>query len=137
MALTEDFSMSEGWYSDTAATFGDRVAGAREAIGLNQSELAARLGVKLKTVRGWEEDLAEPRANKLQMLSGVLNVSVGWLLTGTGEGLEAPEAEDVAMPGDLNSILTEMRTLRSELTATGDKLARLEKRLRRTVEQQP
>ena len=76
-----------GWYSEEAATFGDRVTGAREALGLSEDALARKLGVKLKTVRAWEGDLAEPRANKLQMLAGILNVSIMWLLTGQGDGL--------------------------------------------------
>jgi DNA-binding transcriptional regulator YiaG len=45
------------WYSNETATFGDRVAGAREALQLSQNELAKRLGVKVKTVRGWENDM--------------------------------------------------------------------------------
>ena len=71
-----DTSQNSGYYSDDAATFGDRVAAAREAIGLGQSDLARRLGIKEKTLRGWEEDTAEPRANKLQMVAGILNVSM-------------------------------------------------------------
>ena len=62
------------WYGPDAATFGDRIAAAREAAGMGQEKLARRLGVKLKTLHGWENDLAEPRANKLQMLAGLLNV---------------------------------------------------------------
>ena len=43
-----------------------------------------------------ENDLTEPRANKLQMLAGVLNVSIMWLLTGEGQGLDDPaEGEEL------------------------------------------
>ena len=72
----------KNWYSNDAATFGDRVAAARESRQMTQKALAKRLGVGLKTIEGWENDLSEPRANKLQMLSGVLDVSIPWLLTG-------------------------------------------------------
>jgi len=72
------------WYGAETATFGDRLAGAREAAGLSQEELATRLGVRLETLIGWEEDAADPRANRLQMLAGMLNVSLMWLLTGEG-----------------------------------------------------
>ena len=41
----------DDWYSDEAATFGDRVAAARDATGMSQRELAARLGVKEKTIK--------------------------------------------------------------------------------------
>ncbi len=114
------------WYSETAATFGDRVAAGREALGLTEEELARRLGVKIKTVRAWEQDLSEPRANKLQMLAGVLNVSFRWLLTGEGAGIEAPSdtvTEDVA------GLLTEMRQLRGEMARNAERLGKLEKRL--------
>jgi transcriptional regulator with XRE-family HTH domain len=57
------------WYGPDAATFGDRVAGAREATGMSQAELARRLGVKKATVIGWEDDISEPRANKLSMMA--------------------------------------------------------------------
>ena len=45
-----------------------------------QAAIARRLGIKVETVNKWENDLAEPRANKLQMLAGILNVSLTWLL---------------------------------------------------------
>ena len=85
--MTDD----QGWFSEDAATFGDRLAGARDAAGLDQKGLAEKLGVKLVTIAGWENDLKEPRANRLQMLSGILGVSLSWLLTGEGDGPEAPE----------------------------------------------
>ena len=123
----------DGWFSEDAATFGDRVAGAREALGMEQADLAKRLGVKLKTVRGWEDDLSEPRANKLQMLSGVLNVSLMWLLNGEGDGLGAPEED--ALSADVAEVLSEMRLLRLEMKQSLDRMARLEKKLRRATGQ--
>ena len=82
----------EGYYSETAATFGDRLAGAREGAGLSQEALATQLGVEIGTLQAWEDDMDEPRANRLQMLAGMLNVSLSWLLTGRGDGPEAPAA---------------------------------------------
>ena len=80
------------WYGPETATFGDRVAGAREAAGMTQSQLARLLGVKKSTLIGWEDDISEPRANKLQMMAGLLNVSIMWLLTGEGDGTANPVA---------------------------------------------
>lgn len=88
--MTDDVTYGPGWYDADTATLGDRITGAREAAGLSQPELARRLGVRLATVRAWEDDQAEPRANKLQMLAGLLGVSIMWLLTGTGDGLDGP-----------------------------------------------
>lgn len=117
-----------GWYSEDAATFGDRITGAREALGLSQEELARRLGVKLKTIRAWEDDLAEPRANKLQMLAGLLNVSIRWLLTGEGDGIAAPE--EAAVPAEITALLTELRDVKSQLVRAADRVAIIEKKLR-------
>lgn len=117
------------WYSEANATFGDRLAAARDAAGMNQAELAKRLGVKVKTLRGWENDLSEPRANRLQMLAGLLNVSIVWLLTGEGEGVEAP-VEPADPNSDGRDLLLEIRQLRSEAASLADRLGHVEKRLR-------
>ena len=121
------------WFSAETATFGDRVAGAREALGMSQPDLAKRLGVKVKTVRGWEDDLSEPRANKLQLLSGVLGVSLMWLLTGEGEGLDGPAADREAPVPEIRALLLEIRQIRSEIDDAADRLARVEKRLRASL----
>jgi transcriptional regulator with XRE-family HTH domain len=129
--MTGDAATEVDWYGDDRATFGDRVCVARQALGWQQKELAKRLGVKLKTVQGWEDDLSEPRANKLQMLAGILNVSLIWLLTGEGEGVNQPD--DDAMPAEIKGLLSEMRQLRSQMKNNLDQMALLEKRLRKSV----
>lgn len=113
------------WYSADMATFGDRVAAAREARGLSQRDLAHQLGIRADTLRGWEEDRTEPRSNRLQMLAGLLNVSIRWLLTGGGEGVPAPAASAAAY----SQIVTEVRGLRADVARTVDRLSRLERRL--------
>ncbi len=120
-----------GWYSEATATFGDRVLAGREALGLTQSELAKKLGVKLRTLQGWEEDRTEPRANKLQMLAGVLNVSLMWLISGEGEGVAAPG--DSGIEGDISGLLTEIRQIRGTIVQSADSLGILEKRLRNAL----
>ncbi|WP_413720028.1 helix-turn-helix domain-containing protein [Silicimonas sp. MF1-12-2] len=121
------------WYSNEAATFGDRVAAARDARQMSQKQLAKRLGVALKTVEGWENDVSEPRANKLQTLSGVLNVSIPWLLTGEGAGVE-PEHEDISIP-DIAELLSEMRMLRTDMQRSSERLGVIEKRLKGLLSQ--
>lgn len=116
------------WYGAETATFGDRLAGAREAAGLSQEELATRLGVRLDTVIGWEEDAADPRANRLQMLAGMLSVSLMWLLTGKGEGLDAPPGE-VAQAEETRATVREIRAIRAVLEELDARLGRLERRL--------
>ncbi|WP_425483191.1 helix-turn-helix domain-containing protein [Chelativorans alearense] len=63
---------------------GGRLSRARDAAGLTVAELARRLGVKTSTIQAWETDRSQPRANRLAMLAGVLNVSLSWLLHGIG-----------------------------------------------------
>lgn len=117
------------WYSQDAATFGDRVAAARDQTGLTQKDLARRLGIRTSTVRNWEDDLSEPRANRLSMMAGLLNVSMMWLINGKGEGLEAPPDTGEVTP-DMRVILNELREMRADMVARAEQMARLEKRLR-------
>jgi DNA-binding XRE family transcriptional regulator len=122
------------WYDPEATTFGDRMTGAREACGLSQSELAKRLGVRIKTIRAWENDQSEPRANKLQMLAGLLGVSIMWLLSGTGDGLDGP-ADRAELPDDLAELLKELRRMKVDQARMAERMGRLEKRLRLALSQ--
>lgn len=73
-------------YSETPDldTMGGRMSRARDAAGLSVAQLARRLGVKSSTIQAWESDRSQPRANRLTMLAGVLNVSLSWMLHGIG-----------------------------------------------------
>lgn len=120
------------WYGPDAATFGDRVAAAREQAGLSQDALAKHLGVRLNTLKDWEEDLSEPRANRLSMLAGLLNVSMMWLINGEGEGIDAPS--DAAHGAtEMSELLVEMRALRSDMLKKAEQVGRLEKQMRRLM----
>ncbi|MEO9572745.1 MAG: helix-turn-helix domain-containing protein [Tateyamaria sp.] len=121
------------WYSADAATFGDRVAAAREATGMTQKELAKRLGIRLATMRSWEDDLSEPRANRLSMMAGLLNVSMMWLINGEGEGLAGP-VDTSPMTDETRNILTELLDLRADMLMRAEQVGRLEKRLRATMD---
>ena len=129
--MTED-AETEGWFGADTATLGDRIAGAREAAGLTQAGLARGLGVRLATVQAWEDDRAEPRANKLQMAAGLLNVSVGWLLTGGGDGPDGPP-EGRTRTNEARAALAELRRLRGELGAIASRLGRTEARLAQLI----
>ncbi|QOL81211.1 helix-turn-helix domain-containing protein [Pseudooceanicola spongiae] len=128
--------MTDDWYSAENATFGDRIEAARSAAGMTQGQLAKRLGIKLGTLRSWEEDLSEPRANKLQMLAGLLNVSFTWLLTGEGDGVAPPDEVEAPAPdpGVLEA-LQEMRTLRTQMTGMAERIGLLEKRIRKSLKE--
>jgi transcriptional regulator with XRE-family HTH domain len=93
---------------------GGRLSRARDAIGLSTAQLARRLGVQTGTIQAWESDRSQPRANRLSMLAGVLNVSPSWLLHGVGT---AP-AEDTRseMVRSLESQLERLKRLQEETT---------------------
>lgn len=123
------------WYGPDMATFGDRVAAAREMAGMSQAELARRLGVRVSTLRKWENDVSEPRANRLSIMAGLLNVSMMWLINGQGEGLEAP-MEEGTLPSNASEILNELRDLRSDMIARVEQMGRLEKKLRAALKEE-
>jgi transcriptional regulator with XRE-family HTH domain len=125
----ENEATTQNWYGEETATFGDRLAAARDVAQLTQKELAQRVGIKVSTLRNWEDDLSEPRANRLSILSGILGVSLRWLLTAEGEGLLAPD-ENAPIASDLSAILTELRAVRAQMKQSTERLALLEKRLR-------
>ena len=124
----------ENWYADGVATLGDRITAAREGAGLTQAQFSRRLGVKLSTVKAWEDDQTEPRANKLQMMSGMLGVSLRWMLTGEGVGPGEPDSPAPAPA--LQAVLTELRQIASEQQRLADRLSLSEKRLRKALETQ-
>ena len=116
-------------YSDVAATFGDRLMLARESQNLTREQLARRLGLRTETIQNWEADRSEPRANRLQMLAGFLNVSIVWLLTGEGEGAPMLRTSK-STSTEVRALLDEIRDIRLINAKTTDRLAKLEKRLR-------
>ena len=65
------------------------------------------------------------------MLAGVLNVSIMWLMTGEGIGLDEEEPlNDLNSDAILRETLAELRALRTEQTRLLERLGRLEKKLR-------
>ena len=125
----QDDTETKDWYGEDAATLGDRIAAAREASGLTQKELAQRVGIKTSTLRGWEDDLNEPRANRWSMLAGILGVSLSWMLTGAGDGILTPE-DNEPLEEDMADLLSDLRAVRAQMTLATARLSKLEKRLR-------
>lgn len=122
------------WFNDENSTFGDRLAAARDAAGLSQTDLARRTGVRLSSIKSWENDQSEPRANTLQRVSGILGVSLMWLLAGEGDGM----AEAQLGPAEeMRELLLELRALRGDHARIGERMGRLEKRLRLSMSMEP
>ncbi|MEH6674953.1 MULTISPECIES: helix-turn-helix domain-containing protein [unclassified Sulfitobacter] len=121
---------NEDWYASDVATFGDRVAAARENADMTHAALAKRLGIKQSTLRGWEDDLSEPRANRLATLAGVLGVSMMWLINGEGDGIDAPDDAQTS-DDNIKEALIELRDMRADMLKRAEQMGRLEKKLRR------
>jgi len=124
----------ENWYTEGVATLGDRITAAREGAGMTQAQVSRRLGVKLSTVKAWEDDQTEPRANKLQMICGMLGVSLRWMMTGEGDG--PPDPAQQAPAPEVMSVLAELRLIAAEQQRLAERLALSEKRLRKALEPQ-
>src|SRR5271157_344152 len=70
-------SMQTGRPSKRPRTpFGQRVYEAREALGLSQAEVAARLGINQASYGAWERDPVALRPDQVGQLAKILNVSI-------------------------------------------------------------
>lgn len=63
-------------------SIGDRIRHARKKAGLNQSDLAGRIGVSQPAVANWESGVHDPRRVMLAKIADVLGVSPEWLASG-------------------------------------------------------
>lgn len=119
---------SKDHFNETFATLGDRIEAAREAKGLTVNGLAEKIGVDVRSIEAWEMDADAPRANRVQMLAGLLNVSIVWLISGESS---APSyvADTYERPAGVNDALSEITQLKAILSGALDKLEKLEKRL--------
>jgi transcriptional regulator with XRE-family HTH domain len=105
-------------------TLGGRIVAAREAGDLSTAQLARRIGVKTETLSAWESDRSEPRPNQLVTISGLLNVSPTWLLTGAGDS-----PTEGATQTDMMHIRSVVARLRDRVRAIADELEQLDERL--------
>ena len=117
------------WYGPDKATFGDRLVAAREKSNLSQQDLAERRGVKNSTIKSWENDNSEPRANRLSMLAGLLNVSITRLISAEGSGVEETE-KSYETPDYLQEALKELMALKVNLLKNVDRINIIENKLR-------
>lgn len=117
-------------YSDTPDqdTMGGRLSRARDSVGLTAAELARRLGVKTSTIQAWESDRSQPRANRLAILAGVLNVSLSWLLHGIGTSPIDESRSDL-----IQAVSTNLHRLQRLHEETASVIAQIERDLARAA----
>lgn len=79
-------------------TFADRLKQAREAAGLNQTQLAEKSGVGQSAISMYERGMRK-RSKEIVSLAGALNVDARWLETGHGSRTLQTElkAQEVAI----------------------------------------
>ena len=96
--------------------YGEMIRRRRTALGMNQADLAERVGVSRNTVAGWETNHSRPDLNTLPKLCAALKMSLNTFF-GTERKRTAEEAHvlDVFFSleaGDRESILWQMEALR-------------------------
>ena len=75
-------------------SFAKRLIALREAKGWSQYDIAERLNIKRPRYNAWEQGLSKPRADLLNNLAALLEVSTDYLLSGDqGAGSEPPTPE--------------------------------------------
>ncbi|MCC6233934.1 MAG: helix-turn-helix transcriptional regulator [Verrucomicrobiales bacterium] len=79
--------------------FGERLAAARQQLGLTQSQVAERLGITQQSYAGWERRQTALKPEHLVSLAGILEVSVEHLL-----GQEEPRKRNGGPAGRLRQV---------------------------------
>lgn len=69
-------------YEAPARLIGERIKQARKSRGLNQADLACRLGVSQPAIANWESGLHDPRRVMLAKLATALECPLDWLAAG-------------------------------------------------------
>lgn len=77
--------------SEYLRDFALRLSTRAEHLGLSQTEIAERLGLKVPRVSNWFQGRNYPRKEERRKLAQVLGVNLEWLLEGVGE----PERKEV------------------------------------------
>jgi transcriptional regulator with XRE-family HTH domain len=86
-SVTHDPQLDEDAAASTAdEAFGQRLQRLRAQAGLNQAEVAERMGVSAPSVSGWEKGRARPKHGRMAALAAILGVPTSELL-----GDPAPE----------------------------------------------
>lgn len=109
---------------------GKRIREARKRGEFTLAQAARRLAVTETTFSKWESGKSTPRANKLQMLAGMLNVSLVWLLE--GEERFEPTDEPTSQLAKLKRKVERIGKLQNELVNLTGEVAQQVEELRKT-----
>ncbi|MGB1109748.1 MAG: helix-turn-helix domain-containing protein [Gammaproteobacteria bacterium] len=126
---------SESNDPEAETLLGERILRAREAKGFNRSQLARQLGIKVSTLKNWETERSAPRANSLNMLAGVLDVPLLWLIAGsdTPPDIHAPDLTETSA---IEAKLSEAENLINRLSAIVADLRAQTRRVQRDFDEE-
>ena len=99
---------------------GARIRHRRAVLGLNQTELALKVGVTFQSIQKYERGANRVSASRLQEIAAVLGVPVSHFF----EGLESAGAAPAAPPPEHGLTSQEIRDLNSAFGAIADKALR-------------
>ena len=80
------------------STIAQRITQARKDRGLSQAHLAERMKISRGACGHWERGKASPSTQHLTKLAQILNVSLEWLVTGTGNMNNSLEISEPSGP---------------------------------------
>jgi len=103
-----------------AIALGNRIAAAREEADMSVLDVSRLVAVAPDTYKKWENGTKQPRANKLVMLSGVLNVVPAWLLEGDDDFLQNLDRDQKIV--QLNQRISQLRSMQNRMITMLDEL---------------
>lgn len=105
-----------------AEILGEKIKRLRKENGLNQTQLAERIGVDKSAISFWENGINEPKANYITKLALLFNISADYLLgieDEFGNKIEKQktlEPEKIKLPAVARSKGNKLRNITLELT---------------------
>ena len=116
--------MDYGHYRAQDDTLGGRISLARESAMQSIEEAASQLGVATQIWMDWECDRASPESYHMPLMTGVLRISLPWLVTGQGLG-----PTPFVSASDVGEIRRELRTATSDAICAQNRVQALLRRL--------
>lgn len=105
-----------------AEILGEKIKRLRKENGLNQTQLAERIGVDKSAISFWENGINEPKANYITKLALLFNISADYLLgieDEFGNKIEKQKTlktEKIKLPAVARSKGNKLRNITLELT---------------------
>ena len=113
-----------GHYRAQDDTLGGRISLARESAMQSIEDAACQLGVTTQIWADWECDRASPESYHMPLITGVLRISLPWLVTGQGLG-----PTPFVSASDVDEIRRELHTATVDAICAQNRVQELLRRL--------